>query len=393
VTFAFVLLIGAGLFIRSFSALMATDGGFNPDRVLTASVTLPREGYPTASTVRAFHQSLFQRVSSLSGVRSAALVTDLPLERYERRVLAAEGGVAPAGAPTSTNLSWVYGPFVQALGMRLTGGRVFSEIEIVEPRGVVIVNERLAQKFWPGQDAIGKRLKWGLDVPQNRNPWLTIVGVVADVADGTLGSEPFIHAYEPFSQFPDGVLNNIPNAFGRHVKLAVRTDADPRALVASVRGEIASIDRQLAIEVIETMEDRLGESVASRRFSVLTLVAFAAGSVLLAAIGLYGLLAFNVAERRREIAVRMALGAQPPAILRMVVGQGLKLVGIGLVAGALISFWVARVLASLLYQTGTHDAVTFASVPVVLGLISLAACALPALRASRLEPIASLRGE
>ena len=393
VTFAFVLLIGAGLFIRSFSALMATDGGFNPDRVLTASVTLPREGYPTASTVRAFHQSLFQRVSSLSGVRSAALVTDLPLERYERRVLAAEGGVAPAGTPTSTNLSWVYGPFVQALGMRLTGGRVFSEIEIVEPRGVVIVNERLAQKFWPGQDAIGKRLKWGLDVPQNRNPWLTIVGVVADVADGTLGSEPFIHAYEPFSQFPDGVLNNIPNAFGRHVKLAVRTDADPRALVASVRGEIASIDRQLAIEVIETMEDRLGESVASRRFSVLTLVAFAAGSVLLAAIGLYGLLAFNVAERRREIAVRMALGAQPPAILRMVVGQGLKLVGIGLVAGALISFWVARVLASLLYQTGTHDAVTFASVPVVLGLISLAACALPALRASRLEPIASLRGE
>ena len=393
VTFAFVLLIGAGLFIRSFSALMATDGGFNPDGVLAASVTLPREGYPTASTVRAFHQSLFQRVSSLSGVRSAALVTDLPLERYERRTLAAEGGVAPAGAPTSTNLSWVYGPFVQALGIRLTAGRVFTDVEIVEPRGVVIVNERFARRFWPGQDAIGKRLKWGLDVPQNRNPWLTIVGVVADVADGALGSEPFIHAYEPFSQFPDGVLNNIPNAFGRHVKLAVRTDADPRALVASVRGEIASIDRQLAIEAIETMEDRLGESVASRRFSVLTLVAFAAGSVLLAAIGLYGLLAFNVAERRREIAVRMALGAQPPAILRMVVGQGLKLVGIGLVAGALISFWVARVLTSLLYQTGTHDAVTFASVPVVLGLISLAACALPALRASRLEPIASLRGE
>jgi putative ABC transport system permease protein len=393
VSLAFVLLMGAGLFIRSFTALMATDGGFNPDRVLTASVTLPREGYPTAPVVRGFHESLFRRAASLPGVLSAALVTDLPLERYERRTLAAEGGPSPTGAPPSTNLSWVYGPFVQTLGMRLVAGRTFADIESVERRGVVIINERLARRFWPGQDALGKRLKWGLDVPQNPNPWLTIVGVVADVSDGALGSEPSIHAYEPFSQFPDFVLNNIPNSFGRHVKLAVRTTADPRALVASVRGEIAGIDRQLALETIETMEDRLGESVAPRRFSVLTLSAFASGSLLLAAIGLYGLLAFNVAERRREIAVRLALGAEPPAILRMVVGQGLKLVAIGLVAGALASFWVARALTSLLYQTEAHDALTFASVPLVLGLISIAACALPALRASRVEPISALRGE
>jgi putative ABC transport system permease protein len=392
VTLAFVLLIGAGLFIRSFSALMAADGGFNPDRVLTASVTLPREGYPTAATVRAFHESLLRRASSLPGVRSAALVTDLPLERYERRTLAAEG-VAPSGAPPNTNLSWVYGRFVETLGMRLVAGRVFSDAESVEPRGVVIVNERLAKRFWPGQDAVGKRLRWGLDVPRNPNPWLTIVGVVADVTDGALGSEPYIHAYEPFSQFPDIVLNNIPNAFGRLVKLAVRTTGDSRALVGSVRGEIASIDRQLAIESIETMEDRLGESVAPRRFSVLTLGAFAAGSLLLAAIGLYGLLAFNVAERRREIAVRLALGAEPRAILRMVVGQGLRLVAIGLVAGAVASFWVARTLTSLLYQTDAHDAMTFASVPVGLVLVALAACTLPALRASRVEPISSLRGE
>jgi predicted permease len=393
VTLAFVLLIGAGLFIRSFSALVGTDGGFNPDRMLTASVTLPREGYPTAAAVRTFHESLFRRASSLPGVQSAALVTDLPLERYERRTLAAEGGLFQAGAPTSTNLSWVYGPFVEALGMRLTAGRPFTDVEIVEPRGVVIVNERLVQRFWPGQDAVGKRLRWGLDVPQNPNRWLTIVGVVADVADAALGSEPFIHAYEPFGQFPDGVLNNIPNSFGRHVKLAVRTTADPRALVASVRSEIAGIDRQLALESIETMEDRLGESVAPRRFSVLTLGAFAAGSLLLAAIGLYGLLAFNVAERRREIAVRLALGAEPPAILRMVVGQGLKLVAMGLVAGAVVSFWATRALTSLLYETRAHDIVTFASVPVVLALISLAACALPALRAARVEPSFSLRGE
>ena len=393
VTLAFVLLIGAGLFIRSFSALVATDGGFNAERVLTAAVTLPREGYPNAAAVRAFHESLFRRASSLPGVSSAALVTDLPLERYERRTLAAEGGVAQSGAPTSTNLSWVYGPFIQSLGIRLVSGRAFTNEEMVEPRRVVIVNERLVQRFWPGQDGLGKRLRWGLDIPQNPSPWLTIVGVVADVADGALGSQPFIHAYEPFSQFPDGVLNNIPTAFGRHVKLAVRTTADPRALIAPVRSEIANIDRQLALESIETMEERVGESVAPRRFSVLTLGAFSAGSLLLAAIGLYGLLAFNVAERRREIAVRLALGAEQSAILRMVVGQGLKLVAIGLVAGAIASIWAARGLTSLLYQTEAHDVVTFASVPVVLGLISLAACALPALRASRVEPISSLRGE
>ena len=257
----------------------------------------------------------------------------------------------------------------------------------------MIVNQRLAQRFWPGQDALGKRLKWGADVPQNQNPWLTIVGVVADVADGALGSEPYVHAYEPFSQFPDFVFNNVPGAFGRHVKLAVRTTADPRALVASVRAEIASIDRQLALQSVETMEDRLGASVAPRRFSVVTLGAFAVGALLLAAIGLYGLLAFSVAERRREIALRVALGAEPPAILRMVVGHGLKLVALGLTAGGLASFGVTRVLTSLLYQTDTHDVVTFAVVPVVLVLISLVACALPAMRALQVEPITALRSE
>jgi len=395
VTLAFVLLMGAGLFLRSFSALMATDGGFDPDRVLTASVTLPREGYPMASTVRAFHESLFRRASSLAGVRSAALITDLPLERYERRALTVENGVAVSGPPPSTNLSWTYGPFAQTLGIRLIAGRTFTGVEDVQPQGVVIVNERLAQRFWPGQDAIGKRLKWGSDSPQNQNAWLTVVGVVADVADDGFGAEPFLHAYEPFSQFPDNVLNNVGGlvSFGRLVKLAVRTTADPRALVASVRGEVASIDRQLALQSIETMEDRLGTAVAPRRFSVMTLGAFAGGALLLAAIGLYGLLAFSVAERRREIALRVAIGAEPQSILRMVVGHGLKLVAVGLTVGAVASFAVTRVLTSLLYQTDTHDVVTFVVVPVVLVLISLVACALPAMRALQVEPITALRSE
>lgn len=394
VMLAFVLLVGAGLFIRSFSALMETDAGFNPDRVLTASLVLPRSGYRTAASVRSFHEALLTRARSLTGVRSAALMTDLPLERYERRSLSAEGvNSVSGGVPPSTNLSWVYGPYFQTLGIRVKSGRVFTDVENAEVRGVVVVNERLAQMFWPGQDAVGKRIRWGANVPQNQNRWLTVVGVIADVADGPLGVEPFIHAYEPFSQFPDFVLNNTPGGFGRQIKLAMRTNADPRALVSTVRSQINTIDSQLAIESIATMDDRLGDVVAPRRFSAMTLGAFATGALMLAAIGLYGLLAFNVAERRREIAVRLALGAAPPNILRMVVGQGLKLVSIGLLAGVVVSYLAARLVASLLYQTESHDVITFGSVPLVLMLIALVACALPAWRASRVEPISALRSD
>jgi predicted permease len=310
-------------------------------------------------------------------------------------VLSAEGVKLPDGTPSNTNLSWVYGPYFQTLGIRLQSGRVFSEVEAIESRGVVIVNERLARTFWPGQDAVGKRLRWGLNIPENQNPWLTVIGVIADVADGPLGAEPSVHAYEPFSQFPDSILNNVnaPTAFGRQFKLAVRSDADPRALASAVRAEIGRIDRQLAIESIATMGDRVGEMAAPRRFSAMVLGAFATGALLLAAVGLYGLLVFTVSERGREIAVRLALGAQRAEILRMVIGHGLKLVAIGLVLGIGVSYGVGRAIASLLYQTESHDIVTFGTVPIVLLLIAVIACALPAYRASRVEPMGILRTE
>jgi putative ABC transport system permease protein len=232
VTLAVVLLVGAGLFIRSFSALMATEPGFNPDRILTASLTLPRAGYTTAASVRAFHDALLSQAASLPRVESAALMTDLPLERYERRTMAAEG-VVLAGRPPSTNVSWVDGPYFETLGIRLKSGRTFTDIETDRSRGVVIVNEHLARIYWPEQDPVGKRMRWGLDVPQNLNPWLTVVGVAEDVVNGPLGEEPYIHAYEPFSQFPDFVWDNVPTLFGRQVKLAIRADTDPLALVQS----------------------------------------------------------------------------------------------------------------------------------------------------------------
>jgi putative ABC transport system permease protein len=208
------------------------------------------------------------------------------------------------------------------------------------------------------------------------------------VADGPPGVEPFVHAYEPFSQFPDAAWSS---GFGRVIKLAVRTDSAPQALASAVRSAIGGIDRQLAIESITTMDERLADVVAPRRFSAMALGAFATGSLLLAAIGLYGLVAFTVGERVREIAVRLALGAEPAAIRRMVIGRGLRLVSVGLVAGVAASYGVARLVASFLYETESHDPVTFAAVPVVLLLVGLIACALPAYRASRVNPAPVLR--
>jgi len=213
------------------------------------------------------------------------------------------------------------------------------------------------------------------------------------VVDGPLDAEPFFHAYEPFSQFPEFIWNDIPTTFGRTVKLAVRTNGDALTLASAVRTEISRLDSQLAIGSIATMADRVSEVVAPRRFSAMTLGAFAGGSLLLAATGLYGLLAFMVRERRREIAVRLALGAEPQWILHMVVGRGLKLVSIGLLAGAVASYFMARAVQSLLFQTESHDLVTFATVPLVLAAIAIIACALPAYRASRVEPLGALRAD
>ena len=395
VALAFVLLVGAGLFLRSFSALMATDPGFRPAGVLTVSLALPRQAYATAASVRGFHQSLRERIAALPGVRSAAVATDLPLESYEIRVYTPERPAVEITVP-STRLSWVHGPFFETLGMTLERGRLFTEDEYAENRQVVIVNEKLATRLWPGEDPIGRRLKWG--PAQSQAPWLTIVGVVGDVPDGPealaiMGDDRPVHAYEPFRQFPDFFLDNATSGFGRDVRLAVVTDGDPAPLIEPIRRELANLDPQLALARIALMDERLRDASAPHRFSTALLAAFAAGALLLVAIGLYGLLAFTVAQRTREIGVRMALGAEPGAVMRLVLGHGVRLVGAGLALGLVASLATTRFLSSLLYETGRYDLVTFVAVPVVLAGVALLACGLPARRASRVDPIEALRDD
>jgi putative ABC transport system permease protein len=391
VSLACILLAGAGLFIRSFANLVAVDVGFLPAHVLTASTTLPRTFYRTAASVRTFHQSLILKLQELPGVRSAAIATDLPLTSYENRAFTLEGSTATEGLRATTSLSWVHGPYFETLGMTLRSGRFFTADEHVANRLVVVVNEKMAALAWPGVDPVGKRLKWG--GPSSRNPWLTVVGVIGNVADGPIGEEPQVHAYEPFTQLPDSFLNAAPNQFGRDLRAALLVDGDPLALAPVVRREIAKLDPDLAVEEIQSMDQQVSNVVAPQRFSTWLIGTFAAVASLLAAIGLNGLLAFTVAQRRHEIAVRIALGADRQTVVGMVIVQGARLVAVGLVAGLFTSLALTRLVAALLYQVNPYDALAFLIVPAVLVPAAFMACAIPAWRAARVDPITALRAE
>ena len=391
VSLACVLLAGAGLFIRSFVSLITTDLGFRPGHVLTASMTLPRTFYASATSVRTFQDSLLNRLTALPGVRGVSVSTDLPLGYSDTRVFTPEGRTIAEGARTATNLSWVNGAYFETLGMTLKRGRFFTPDEHAENRRVVVVNEKLAALSWPGQDPVGKRLKWGL--AQSQNPWLTVVGVIADVADGPIGTEPGVHSYEPFRQFPDFFLNGAPTSFGRDLKAVVLAESDPRALSAIVRQELSKLDPQLAVESIQTMDAQVSEVLAPQRFSTMLVAAFAVIALLLAAVGLYGVLAFATVQRTKEIAVRLALGAERGSVLRMVLGQGGRLVLMGLTIGLLAASGMTRIVSSLLYHTKPYDVVTFAMVPAVLSFVAFFACALPAWRATRVDPSRVLRAD
>jgi putative ABC transport system permease protein len=352
-------------------------------------MTLPRTFYATAASVRSFYSALQRNLQERPAVQSVAVATDLPPTTNEMRAFTPEG--AGAEVPSTTNLSWVDGPYFEVLGITLKQGRFFTPDEHLQDRRVVVVNEKLAALAWPGEPAVGKRLRWG--AAGSTAPWLTVVGVIGNVADGPIGAEPGVHAYEPFRQLPDAFLNGTPNQFGRDLQAVVRGDGDLRALAALVRQEIAALDPALAIERVQPMTDRVGEVVAPRRFGTLLVAAAAAVALCLACVGLAGLLAYTIGQRRKEIAVRMALGADAGRVLRMVLTQGARLVGVGLAAGLAGSLLVTRLIASFLYQTSPYDPVTLAAVIGLLAGVAMGACALPAWRAARLDPVVALRAD
>jgi predicted permease len=392
VAMAFVLLVASGLLIRSFNNLMNAESGINELNVLSMQVALPHAGYNQAARVRSFYQTVHDRLLTIPGVKSAAVTTDLPLrDDGERRAFFPEGADPSGGAPTSIALTWSHGDYFTTFGIPLVRGRNFTVEEQMQNRFVVIVSKNLADRYWPGQDPIGKRLKWG--IADSPNPWQTVVGVVGDTVDGRLGSAPAIHVYSPYSETADRGLESPVGGLWRRMHVAVNAHIDAGSLTTTVRSVIASVDPALAISDVTTMREVISDLSAPQRFSAAVLTAFAAGALLLAAIGLYGVLAFGVAQRTREIGVRLALGAARAEVLGLIVKQGMLLVAIGLAIGLAGSLAATRVLQSLLYETEAYDPMTFAIVPILLGLVSLAACYVPARRAAVVDPMVTLRSE
>ncbi len=392
VALAVVLLASAGVLTRSFTKLIAVETGIRAPYVLTMQVRLPQAGYESRPAVASFYQRLHHQVRAMPSVRSASLQTDLPLRGDgERRAITAEQVSDPAAATATTAVTWTFGDYFSTFGVPIVQGRGFLPEEERENRGAVVVSRALAERYWPGQDPVGKRVKWG--VAASYSPWQTVVGVAGDVVDGRLGEPPIMHVYVPLSEAVDPALTFPIAGLVRRITVAAVTDRDVDGLIAPMRAAIATLDPALAVAEVTTMAQVMADASAPQRFSTVLLGAFASGALLLAAIGLYGMLAFGVAQRTREIGVRLALGATRQEVLGLVVRQGMTLTLAGLALGTAGATGASRLLRGLLYQTAPFDVLTFASVPGVLATVALIACYLPARRAAGIEPMAALRVE
>ena len=383
VALSVVLLVGAGLMVRSFQRVLSTNPGFRPEHVLTASIDLPpTEEYSQDEKVASFYKQLMEKLRQTPGITAAGGSTDLPLLGGWTHAFTVEGYQPPPGPELSLgNHSVIYGDYLQAMGIPLLRGRYFTEHDGPKSAHVLIVSESLAKKYWPGQDALGKRLKWG--PPESIDPWLTVVGVVGDVKQGPLETAADAHTYEPYAQLGAPLS----------LRIAVRGQGDSAGLAAGVRAAVWSLDRQLALGSVRTMDEVISRSTASRRFSLVLLAAFAALALLLAAIGIYAVLAYSVARRTHEIGVRMALGARSGDVVRLVLGQGLRVTAIGIVFGVAGALGLTRFLQSLLYEVQPTDPPTFIGALLLLVSVSVAASYLPVRRAVRVDPMVALRNE
>ena len=383
IALSMVLLVGAGLLVRSFQRVLETNSGVQSEHVLTASLNLPNVQYATSTQVRSFYRELMSRLEQLPGVKSAGASTDLPLEGSWLEIFSPEGYQAPAGAGLNTCYnSAVLGNYLQTIGVPLLRGRFFTEQDKLDSTPVVIVSDSFAHRYWPNQDPIGKRIKQG--PPESTDPWITIVGVVGDVKQGALDIATAPHTYRPFAQYD-------PPA--RALAVAVRASGDPVSVSSQLRVAVWGVDRELAVAQVRTLNEVIHESTASRRFTLFLLAAFALLAMVLAAIGIYGVIAYAVVRRTHEIGIRLALGAHGRDVLRLVVAQGLRLTIIGMVIGTVTAFFLTRLLTSLLFEIRPTDPTTFVGGMSFLAIIAILASYIPARRAAKIDPMLALRYE
>jgi putative ABC transport system permease protein len=378
VSMALVLLVGAGLLTRSMARALSVEPGFDTDRLLTMRVDLPEKAYDGARR-QVFHDECLARVSALPGIRSAAITYSLPIDgsQMNRGFSAVNKTGAQSGGTAYAPVSAKY---FEVMGIRLLQGRVFNVADTAESTRVTIINETLARRVWPGEDPTGQRLKWG---PLEGDwPWLEVVGVVADVKLNGLERDTPMQAYVPFAQHPTGLQ-----------WLVVRTAGDPLEVAATVERTIHALDRDLPVVWIRSMEQLLGRSMAQRRLTLVLLASFAALALLLAAVGVYGVISYSVRQRTHELGVRVALGAQTGDVLKLILSQGLKLTLLGVVIGLGAAFALTRWMETLLFQVRPTDPLTYTVIAVVLTLVALFACYIPARRATKVDPMIALRGE
>lgn len=381
VALALMLLVGGGLMVRSFAHLRAVDPGFNPDHLLTMTISLAGSAQNTATKRVAFFNELLQRVDSVPGVQSASAINHLPLGGDVWTVsYLVEGRPAPAPGEKQAAVYRVIQPdYFRTMGATLLKGRDFTAHDNDTSPQVVIVNESFAKRHWPNEDPLGKRIRVSQDdyVPRE------IVGVVKPLKQDQWTAEPNLEMYLPHLQEPTP----------RALSLVVRSSGDPLALVGAVENQVWSIDKNLAVAEIRTMQEVIAGSIEQHRFNLFLLGLFAFVALVLALVGIYGVMSESVNARTHEIGIRMALGARAADVLRMVVGQGMTLAVIGIVIGLFGAFWLTRFMTTLLYEVSPTDSVTFLLIPLVVALVVLCACLIPARRATKVDPLVALRDE
>ena len=381
VALALLLLIGTGLLVRSFWRLQQTAPGFNPERVLTAMVSLPYGRYGNRTNVAAFHQQLLERLAALPGVESAGLTSDLPWTGYdENNSFSIEGKTFPSNNGPEGRYHFVSSDYFRTVGVPLRAGRFFNADDRAGKRPVVLINQSLADRYWPHENAVGKRLTFSSE-PKEQD-WWTVVGVVGDVRDFPNSPAAVPAFYWPLSQVPT-----------RQVMLAVRTSAEPSGLIASVRDEIHSLDKDVPLADVKTLEMVTGRAVAGRRFALRLITCFAVTALALATIGIYGVLSYLVARRTREIGVRMALGAQTRDVIRLTLKQGMRPTLIGVALGLSGALALTRLMSSLLFGVSATDSETFIMSTLLLVMVALMPCWLVARRATKVDPMEALRYE
>lgn len=380
---AVILLVGAGLLLRSYERLIGVDPGFNPDRVLTFHVALPDAKYHGPDTATRFANDIVDRLAHEPGVEHASAVYGLPLDfDYSIQTSFTRPGDTDSANGPVAGMRIITPGYFATMQIPLRAGRLFDAHDDATGPEVAMINEQAARRFWPGQNPIGQQIHLGVRMTEARSGQKTIVGVVGDVKFGGLDEAVPPEIYIPHPQHPVGDLT-----------IAVRTAADPLAFVPVARADVAALDRELPLADIHPMNDLVGRSVAERRFTMLLLTAFASLAVALALVGVYGLLAYVVTQRTPEMGVRLAMGASPADVVRLFLREGAALTAAGVVAGLAGAFAGARLLTSLLFGVSATDPVTFAGVSAFLVAVALGASYLPARRAARVDPMLALRAE